>query len=195
NPNRHILSSLDRALLRADRFLKFLSDGISVRAVVGCVGPGSEYLHEAKAEVRENAICKVGIWHSRIALPRFLDEVSMSAVPTTEAQVFVSLENEEARYLPEGPRAITGGGRNAIAWVNIQLGADVPRGAVHLRYWDSGEQRLLPQPSRPGFLLATARPGVAFLGREKELGTLDLASGTWTSLATIPDDDPRTIIN
>src|SRR6478672_7158774 len=49
--------------------------------------------------------------------PVSLMRCSMSAVPTTEAQVFVSLEKEEARYLPEGPRAVTVGGRNAIAWV------------------------------------------------------------------------------
>jgi sugar lactone lactonase YvrE len=41
----------------------------------------------------------------------------------------------------------------------------------------------------------TDRPGVVLVGREKELGTLDLATGSWTNLAAIPDTNPRTIIN
>src|SRR5262249_1693240 len=50
-------------------------------------------------------------------------------------------------------------------------------------------------PARPGFLRPTDRPGVIFVGREKDLGTLDLATGEWQTLATIPDANPRTIIN
>src|SRR3954447_8002416 len=111
----------------------------------------------------------------------------MSAVPSTEARVFVSSETEEDRYLPEGPRQVAVSGRDAVVWVNIQLAAETRHGAVHLRFWDDGTRRVLVQPSRPGFLLPTDRPGVVLLGREKELGTLDLVNGAWAPLATIPD--------
>jgi sugar lactone lactonase YvrE len=97
--------------------------------------------------------------------------------------------------LPESPHPVTVSGRPALAWVNIQTAPDATGGAVHLRFWDTGEHRVLPQPARPGFIALTERPGVVLVGREKELGTLDLTNGSWTTLATIPDANPRTIIN
>jgi sugar lactone lactonase YvrE len=111
------------------------------------------------------------------------------------ARVLFSPPAEPDRFLPESPHAVTVSGRPALAWVNIQTGPDAARGAVHLRFWDTGEHRVLPQPARPGFIALTDRPGVVLVGREKEIGALDLATGSWTSLATIPDGDPRTIIN
>ena len=110
-------------------------------------------------------------------------EVSpMSAV----ARVLFAPPTEEDRFLPEGPTSVTVAGRPALAWVNIQTGVDATRGAIHLRFWDTGEHRVLPQPARPGFLAPTDRPGVVLVGREKELGTLDLHTGSWTRLATHP---------
>jgi sugar lactone lactonase YvrE len=119
----------------------------------------------------------------------------MARIPSTEARVLVAPDADTDRYLLEGPREVAVGGRDALAWVNIQTATDATSGAVHLRFWDTGERRSLPQPSRPGFLLPTDRPGVMFVGREKELGTLDLRSGEWTHYGTIPDVNPRTIIN
>jgi sugar lactone lactonase YvrE len=119
----------------------------------------------------------------------------MPAVPTTEARVLVRMSDEEDRYLPEGPRPATLDGRAALAWVNIQTAADAARGAVHLRFWDTGERRVLSLPGRPGFLLPTDHPGLVFVGRDKAVGVLDLATGGWEALATIPDANPRTIIN
>jgi sugar lactone lactonase YvrE len=116
-------------------------------------------------------------------------------VTTTEARVLVAPEAEADRFLPEGPRSVVVDRRPALAWVNIQTAADATAGTIHLRFWDTGELRALPQPARPGFLLPTDRPGVVLVGREKEVGTLDLHTGTWSHLATIPDDNPRTIIN
>jgi sugar lactone lactonase YvrE len=111
------------------------------------------------------------------------------------ARVLFTPPAEVDRFLPESPHAVTVSGRPALAWVNIQTDSDATSGAVHLRFWDTGEHRVLPQPARPGFIALTDRPGVVLVGREKELGTLDLATGSWRNLATIPDENPRTIIN
>src|SRR5438270_428733 len=92
------------------------------------------------------------------------------------ASVFVSPAAEADRYLPEGPHTVTVAGRPAVAWVNIQTAADATRGAIHLRFWDTGEVRSLPQPGRPGFLVPTDRPGVVLAGEDKQLGTVDLTT-------------------
>lgn len=111
------------------------------------------------------------------------------------ARVLFTPPAEDDRFLPEGPKNVAVGGRAALAWVNIQTGPDAARGAVHLRFWDTGEHRVLPQAGRPGFLAPTDRPGVVLVGRDKEIGMLDLATGAWSRLATIPDSNSRTIIN
>ena len=102
---------------------------------------------------------------------------------------------EADRFLPESPHSVVVGGRPAVAWVNIQTGEQSRTGAVHLRFWNTGEHRVWPQPARPAFLAATNQSDVVFVGREKSLGTLDLQTGHWTHLADIPDDNPRTMIN
>jgi sugar lactone lactonase YvrE len=111
------------------------------------------------------------------------------------AGVLFAPSAEADRFLPESPHAVTVSGRPALAWVNIQTAEQARSGAIHLRFWDTCEHRILPQPARPGFMTLTDRPGVVLVGREKELGTLDLATNHWTALAKIPDDNPRTIIN
>ncbi len=114
---------------------------------------------------------------------------------STPARPFVTADDDEDRFLPEGPRAVTVGGRDAVAWVNIQTAADATRGAVHLRFWDDGELAVHNLPSRPGFIAPTDRPGVLLVGMGKEVGTLDLETNEFVPLAAIPDDSPRTIIN
>ena len=95
--------------------------------------------------------------------------------------------NHEARPFVDG--------REALIWVNIQTAAAATHVTIHLRFWDTGERRDLPQPARPGFVLATDRPDFVVVGREKEIGILDLHTNAWTPWATIPDASPRTIIN
>jgi sugar lactone lactonase YvrE len=111
------------------------------------------------------------------------------------ARVLFAPPTETDRFLPESPHEVTVSGRPALAWVNIQTAEHANFGAVHLRFWDNGEHRVLPQPARPAFLAPTDRPSVVLVGREKELGTIDLQTGAWTTLARISDDNPRTIIN
>ena len=119
----------------------------------------------------------------------------MMNIPSTEARVLDSFDDERDRFLPEGPRCLTVEGREALIWVNIQTAADATGGTIHLRFWDNGERRDLPQAARPGFVMPTDRPGFVVVGREKEIGLLDLRSNEWTAWATIPDKNPRTIIN
>lgn len=119
----------------------------------------------------------------------------MPSIPSTLARPFVRCEDDEDGFLPEGPRPIHIGDRAALSWVNIQTAADSARGAIHARFWDDGEECIWNQPKRPGFALPTDRPGVLFVGMEKELGTLDLETNQFRPLAKIPDISPRTIIN
>jgi sugar lactone lactonase YvrE len=111
------------------------------------------------------------------------------------ARILFAPVDEADRFLPEGPHGVAVAGRLALAWVNIQSATASKTGAVHLRFWDTGEHRILRQSARPGFIVPTDRPGVVLVGREKELGTLDLQTGEWKTLARIPDANPRTIIN
>jgi sugar lactone lactonase YvrE len=115
--------------------------------------------------------------------------------PSTEASVFVAPSAEEDRFLPEGPREVAVEGRPAVAWVNIQTAPDAANGAIHLRFWDTGELHTVPVPGRPGFWLPTDRPNVVLVGATKALGRLDLVSQKWELVAAIPDDNPRTFIN
>jgi sugar lactone lactonase YvrE len=115
--------------------------------------------------------------------------------PAHEMRILVSSPDDEDRFLPEGPRNIFVDGKEALVWVNIQNSADSRRGAIHLRFWDTGETRKLPQQARPGFVLPTDRDGCIVVGMEKEIGLLDLLTNAWTAWGAIPDNSPWTIIN
>jgi sugar lactone lactonase YvrE len=115
--------------------------------------------------------------------------------PIHETRVLVAFDMDADRFLPEGPRSVVVDGRDALVWVNIQTAADAGHGAIHLRFWDSGERRTLPQPARPGFLAPTDRPNLALVGQGKEIGLFDLHTNSWTPWAAIPDANPHTIIN
>lgn len=117
------------------------------------------------------------------------------SISTTQARVLESLPEEKDRFLLEGPREIVFDDRDALIWVNIQTAPDTTHGDIHIRFWDSGERRVLHQDARPGFVLPTDAPGYLVVGCEKEIGVVDLRTNDWTPLATIPDVNPRTIIN
>lgn len=114
---------------------------------------------------------------------------------STTARVLITSEDDEDRFLPEGPRAVRVGGREALIWVNIQTAANATRGAIHGYFFDDGELCMWNLPARPGFVLPTDKPDVVFLGLEKELGTLDLESNEFRAIAKLPDISHRTIIN
>ena len=119
----------------------------------------------------------------------------MTALPSREAGVFVRTDEDEDRFLPEGPRPITLDGRDALIWVNIQTAPDATRGALHVYYPDDEETGVWNLPGRPGFVFPTDRPGTVLVGVGKQVGTVDLETNEFRPLATIPDDNPRTIIN
>lgn len=116
-------------------------------------------------------------------------------VPTRSARLLVAGDLEADKFLPEGPRLVTLYGRSALVWVNIQTAVDSSRGAIHAFFFDNSERRRWQLPARPGFVLPTDAPDTVFVGLEKALGTLNLASGLWTPFAKLPDTNPRTIIN
>ena len=117
--------------------------------------------------------------------------------PTTEARVWFAPEEEEDRFLPEGPRALEVDGEAAVAWVNIQTAADARTGSIWVKFLDEDDdQFFLSAPGRPGFLLPTSRPDTVLAGLGKELRTCNLSEAEWSEpLAAIDDTDPRTIIN
>jgi len=119
----------------------------------------------------------------------------MPPIPSAPARVFATSDDDEDRFLPEGPRAIALDGRDAVVWVNIQTSPTATTGAVHVRFWDDGEQGVWHLRGRPGFVLPTDQPGVVFVGMGKELGTLNLESNDFRPLGRVPDTNPRTVIN
>lgn len=114
---------------------------------------------------------------------------------TTTARVLLPASDDEDRYLPEGPHVVAVQGRTALAWINIQYDADATSGAVHLWFPDANEHEVLHLPGRPGFFAPTDRPNTLLVGCDKDIALLDATTMDWEVLATIPDADPRTIIN
>ena len=117
---------------------------------------------------------------------------------STEARVYIDYTEETDRFLPEGPRWMTVGGRPALVWVNIQHDVSATAGDLHVHFpgTDGSNDYAIRCPGRPGFLLPLADENQALVGVDKELRVIDLSTGMWSeAVATIPDADPRTIIN
>lgn len=121
----------------------------------------------------------------------------MTAIPSTEARVYVAQPDEESRFLPEGPRPATIDGDEFLVWINIQLGKDATTGTIWGRATGPDlDQFHIPAPGRPGFALPVAGGNKLLVGLDKELRVCDLDEATWSDpLARIPDTNPRTIIN
>jgi sugar lactone lactonase YvrE len=108
-----------------------------------------------------------------------------------EAALWYTPPAPEHRYLLEGPR-VNG---DQLLWVNIQTGPDSTVGEIWTRPLAGGEARLSAVPDRPGFVFPTVEPDVWLVGCGKSLWRYDATAKCWTPLATIPDVNPRTIIN
>jgi sugar lactone lactonase YvrE len=113
-------------------------------------------------------------------------------MPTT-ARLWFTPPRDCDRYLPEGPRVVPG--RDEFAWVNIQAGPGATAGNLHLVTRDFRHARVVPLPGRPGFVLPHAIPHTLVVGCDKEVGWYDRYKDDWDPILTIPDADPRTIIN
>ncbi len=116
---------------------------------------------------------------------------------STEARDYLRPWTEERRFLPEGPRRMVVNGEQVLVWVNIQTGVNVLTGTIHAHHTDNPRDDFsIPCPGRPGFILPILGGGKALVGLEKQLRICDLVEGKWSEpLATIPDHNPRTIIN
>ncbi len=117
---------------------------------------------------------------------------------STEARVYIEFTEESDRFLPEGPRWMTVQGRPALVWVTIQLSATAREGeiSVHFPDTDGSDDSGQPCPGRPGFVHPLEGEDQALVGVDKSLRLCDFVAGIWTdALTTIPDDNPRTIIN
>jgi sugar lactone lactonase YvrE len=116
---------------------------------------------------------------------------------STEAAVYFRPVIEARGYLPEGPRVARVRGKDVVAWVNIQAGAEAATGSLLWCHTDEpGDDHRTGCPYRPGFLLPVEGGDRVLVGHDKELRVYDLATGDSTEpLAAIPDDNPRTIIN
>ena len=113
---------------------------------------------------------------------------------STEAQLLFTPKDEMDRFLPEGPRELLVGGVPRVAWVNIQDGPNSRRGWIAL----SSDQGFgaVAAPGRLGFLLPVAGENRIVLGLEKSLVVFTFGVGSFSEpLATIPDSNPRTIMN
>ncbi|WP_439620946.1 SMP-30/gluconolactonase/LRE family protein [Gemmata sp.] len=116
---------------------------------------------------------------------------------STEAQKYITPGTEEPKFLPEGPRMMSVSGHSVLVWVNIQTAALATTGNLHAHHTEELlDDFSMPCPGRPGFSLPVLNGDKALVGVEKQLRVCDLATAEWSdSLATIPDNNPRTIIN
>src|SRR5262245_9296139 len=116
---------------------------------------------------------------------------------TTEARVLLKYEEDYCGFLPEGPRMMQISGRDVLVWVNIQIGAGATTGrlmaVIYDLNWDDYHEACA---GRPGFVLPLADGDRVLAGVEKQLIVFNFKNGEWSApLATIPDDNSRTIIN
>ena len=116
---------------------------------------------------------------------------------STEAAILIVPEREEDGFLPEGPRMIPIFEDVVLAWVNIQTGTDSTFGTLHLHELDDRWEDFKANcPGRLGFIVHIEDTDRVLAGVNKELRIYNFYDNTWTDpLVTIPDDNPRTIIN
>jgi len=116
---------------------------------------------------------------------------------STEARVYRKPRSEDAGFLPEGPRMMTVSGHPVLVWVNIQTAATSISGTINAPHTeDPLDDFSMPCPGRPGFVLPVLGGDCALVGVDKSLLKCDMDEGDWfPPLATIPDDNPRTLVN
>ena len=108
---------------------------------------------------------------------------------------------EAMRFLPEGPHQLSSTfwpeAGHFLGWVSIQHGSQERFGCMNILNLDTGVNTSHRLPGRPGFWAESNRPGVFFIGMEREVvlldSTLEDAQLIRTGMRIIPDD--RTVIN
>jgi sugar lactone lactonase YvrE len=113
------------------------------------------------------------------------------------AEPFFEPDNDELRFLPEGPRVLQQfpGATPMLGWVAIQHGADSRDGSFNLLELGTKSNTSIPLPGRPGFFVETAQPGVLLVGLERRLVVLDASTGAVQETGIEVSRDERVIIN
>lgn len=83
----------------------------------------------------------------------------------------------------------------ALGWVGIQHGGQSTQGSLNIYEIESGNNRTIPLPGRPGFFAETTRPGVVLVGLERTLVLCDLLTGHVEADLVEVTQDERVIIN
>ena len=87
------------------------------------------------------------------------------------------------------------GGPSLLGWVAIQYAADRLFGSMNLLNLETGENRTVVLPGRPGFFAETVDPGVVLIGMERRFVTCNLLTGAVAETGLTVTEDPRVIIN
>jgi sugar lactone lactonase YvrE len=118
-------------------------------------------------------------------------------IPRYVAKRFFEPPSEELRFLPEGPRLLQNypGGGARVGWVSIQHSVSARDGSINVLDLESGENRNVPLPGRPGFFAETTQPGVVLVGLERRLVYCELLTGEVEEMGITVSDDERVIIN
>lgn len=113
------------------------------------------------------------------------------------AEPFFEPDNDELRFLPEGPRVLQQfpGATSVLGWVAIQHAADGRDGSFNLLDLGTQSNTSIPLPGRPGFFVETTQPGVLLVGLERRLVVLDASTGAVHETGIEVSRDERVIIN
>lgn len=108
---------------------------------------------------------------------------------TIQAEVVFTPENDELRYLTEGPYRLADGG---LSWVAIQHGRDAKVGSLNLLNLATGENRAVNLPGRPGFAFPTSKKNCFVVGMERQVAIVNTEDG---SVETLVDDVDSAVEN
>lgn len=115
-------------------------------------------------------------------------------MPTiVDAQVLYRPQNENLKFLPEGPYPLQS---NRFSWVAIQHAPDARTGSLCILDLVTKANYAYPLPGRPGFAFPTNKPSRFVIGLERSLGIYDTIEKSWTTFCDGVDANvENTIIN
>ena len=112
---------------------------------------------------------------------------------TLNADVLMTPDSEELKFLPEGPIDL---GAGKFSWVAIQHGAESSIGSLNVYDLNTRTNGCFPLEGRPGFALPTEQPGQFLIGLERRVELFDIRGGKPEVICEGVDADvENTIIN
>ena len=112
---------------------------------------------------------------------------------TLKADVLMTPDSEELKFLPEGPIEL---GAGKFSWVAIQHGAESSIGSLNVYDLNTRTNGCFPLKGRPGFALPTEQPGQFLIGLERRVELFDIRGGKPEVICEAVDADvENTIIN